>query len=176
MSSANLPGPGDPGASLPSPNATTWLVDAEAAESLAHFVEVDALDPTRPLAVMQPARPLRHGTRHVVAVAGAIGPFGERLPQTPGFAELLEAMLASRETPVRPELRQRANHFREHVFPALRRAGFRDDLSEIQLAWDFITASEEGQLGTLREMREAARSWLDRELLQEGNYGSSGSH
>lgn len=34
-------------------------------------------------------------------------------------------------------------------------------LGEIQLAWDFVTASEESQLGLLRGMQAASKSWLD---------------
>ncbi|CAN0012715.1 unnamed protein product, partial [Choristocarpus tenellus] len=122
MSSSNLVGPGDPGASL-SINSTTWLIEVPTGELIPHFVEIDALDPEEPLAVLQPAQPLRHGTRHVVAVVGAEGAWGERLRQTPGFAELLEAVGADRETPVHPTLRARARHFSRFVFPALRKVG-----------------------------------------------------
>lgn len=34
-------------------------------------------------------------------------------------------------------------------------------LGEVQLAWDFVTASEQGHLGILRTMRAASNSWLD---------------
>ena len=37
-------------------------------------------------------------------------------------------------------------------------------LGDVQLAWDFVTASEESQLGMLRAMRETSRIWLDAAL------------
>lgn len=55
--------------------------------------QLDALDPKAPLAVLQPAAPLRHGTRYIVAVCGALGDWGELLPPTPGFQELVEVRL-----------------------------------------------------------------------------------
>lgn len=104
-------------------------------------------------------------------------------------------------TPVRPDLRLRANRFSEEVFPALRTVGAlphhsprtndlppssseeehlkggggtagSDDtdndeglvgvgIGDVQLAWDFVTASEESQLGNLRTMREQLGAWLD---------------
>lgn len=40
-------------------------------------------------------------------------------------------------------------------------------LGDVQLAWDFVTASEGGQLGVLRAMRETSRGWLDAALPGE---------
>lgn len=37
-------------------------------------------------------------------------------------------------------------------------------LGDVQLAWDFVTASEESQLGVLSAMRETSRAWLDAAL------------
>ncbi|CAM9371971.1 unnamed protein product [Pylaiella littoralis] len=255
MSSSGFAGPGDIGASLHS-NSTTWLIDADTGRMVPHFVELDALDPESPLAVLQPAAPLRHGTRYIVAVCGALGDWGELLSPTPGFQELVEAAQADRMTKVRPDLRLRANRFSAEVFPALRNIGLGsgsgvDDyggvssaaaaaavapppsghagaggagdgsasssspsgksaggignetgpgarrirrrrqqavygnrvagvagegwgvgeglvgagLGDVQLAWDFVTASEESQLGVLRAMGETSKAWLDAALL-----------
>ena len=40
-------------------------------------------------------------------------------------------------------------------------------LGDVQLAWDFVTASEDSQLGTLRAMRESSMSRLDAVLSAE---------
>ncbi|CAM9882608.1 unnamed protein product, partial [Ectocarpus fasciculatus] len=245
MSASGFAGPGDIGASLHA-NSTTWLIDADTGEMVPHFVELDAMDPKKPLAVLQPAAPLRHGTRYIVAVCGALGDWGELLPPTPGFQELVEASQADRMTKVHPDLRRRADRFSREIFPALRNTGLgglspggstralsdgvADDgdggsvsppavdtlssngggggrggegsgsgaapggrrakrrraagtaaavagegwgegeglvgagLGDVQLAWDFVTASEGGQLGVLRSMREASKDWLEAAL------------
>lgn len=41
-------------------------------------------------------------------------------------------------------------------------------LGDVQLAWDFVTASEGGQLGELRSMREASKAWLEAALTSTG--------
>lgn len=45
-------------------------------------------------------------------------------------------------------------------------------LGDVQLAWDFVTASEDGQLGDLRAMRDTMLSWLDQELSAGGCEGA----
>eukprot|EP00752_Nemacystus_decipiens_P014344 g12761.t1 len=205
ISSSGFVGPDDIGASLLA-TSTTWLIDADTGQMVPHFVELDALDPTAPLAVLQPAAPLRHGTRYIVAVCGALGDWGELLPPTPGFQELVEAAQADRMTKIRPDLRLRANRFSEEVFPALRNTGLSGGgsgkrrrqqavsdnapnggegpvaaegwgdgeglvgagLGDVQLAWDFVTASEESQLGVLGAMRDTSRAWLDAALSSSG--------
>lgn len=47
-------------------------------------------------------------------------------------------------------------------------------LGDVQLAWDFVTASEDGQLGDLRAMRDTMLSWLDRELSAGDCEGAEG--
>eukprot|EP00903_Cladosiphon_okamuranus_P006432 g6293.t1 len=209
MSASGFVGPGDIGASLHA-NSTTWLIDADSGRMVPHFVELDAMDPTAALAVLQPAAPLRHGTRYIVAVCGALGDWGELLPPTPGFQELVEAAQADRMTKIRPDLRRRANRFNEEVFPVLRSTGLGGGsgsgsgsgsgdvrrrqqavhinspnsggrgvagegwgdgeglvgagLGDVQLAWDFVTASEASQLGLLGAMRDISTAWLDAAL------------
>lgn len=56
------------------------------------------MDPSSPLAVLQPAKPLRHSTRYIVAVCGVIGDYGgEVLDPTPGFVELVKVCKAYRK-------------------------------------------------------------------------------
>ncbi|CAB1117427.1 unnamed protein product [Ectocarpus sp. CCAP 1310/34] len=254
MSASGFAGPGDIGASLQA-NSTTWLIDADTGGMVPHFAELDALDPEKPLAVLQPAAPLRHGTRYIVAVCGALGDWGELLPPTSGFQELVEASQADRTTKIHPDLRRRADRFSREIFPTLRNTGLgglsaggsaralsggvADDgdggsvlrpsdsplsssgsgsgsgggggdggegsgsgaapggrrarrrlagtaatvagegwgegeglvgagLGDVQLAWDFVTASEGGQLSVLRSMREASKAWLEAALTSTG--------
>ncbi|CBJ27425.1 conserved unknown protein [Ectocarpus siliculosus] len=259
MSASGFAGPGDIGASLHA-NSTTWLIDADTGGMVPHFAELDALDPEKPLAMLQPAAPLRHGTRYIVAVCGALGDWGELLPPTPGFQELVEASQADRTTKIHPDLRRRADRFSREIFPALRNTGLGGlsvggsaralsggvaeegdggsvlppsdsplsssgsgsgrggggggggggrsgegsgngaapggrrarrrlagtaaavagegwgegeglvgaGLGDVQLAWDFVTASEGGQLGVLRSMRETSKAWLEAALTSTG--------
>lgn len=58
-------------------------------------LQLDAVDSTEPLAVLQPAAPLKHATRYIVAVCAAVGEWGDVRPPTPGFAQLVEVGVAA---------------------------------------------------------------------------------
>ncbi|CAM9563442.1 unnamed protein product [Chrysoparadoxa australica] len=161
MSAAGLARPHDLGSSL-ADDSLTVLYDTKSMERIPHFVDLDTTDASHPLAVLQPARPLQHNTRYVVAVKGVKGQGGEVLRPTPGFQQLLDAVTADKHVPLDIELRQRAEHFIAAVLPFIPVSTPSDNQSlyddELQLAWDFTTASERSQLGLLKQMREHMES------------------
>lgn len=79
----------DPAYSRPFPLYLTRHLTVSKTNAYAMY-KLDALDTEAPLAILQPAAPLRHGSRYIVAVSGALGDWGELLPPTPGFLELAE--------------------------------------------------------------------------------------
>ena len=79
--------------SSPASHSCIVCVPAPLSQLRTPSVQLDALDPASPLAILQPAAPLRHGTRYIVAVNGVLGDWGELLPPTPGFQELVDVRI-----------------------------------------------------------------------------------
>lgn len=127
----------------------TVLLNAETGERVPHYVEREAFDQDgdRAAMVIHPAVPMAYGTRYVVGVRGLVDDAGGTAPTPAGFAALRDAT----ETEDADLERQRA-HYDEVVFPALDAAGFSRD--ELQMAWDFVTVSEESSLAGMRKMRD----------------------
>ncbi len=154
-----LPGVRDLAASLDDASPTV-LLDVETGERLAHWSEIDlsALAvPGQPLAapppeqrslLIHPAAPLRDGARYVVAIRGLVDEAGDPIEPSPAFAALRDDS-ASDE----PSVEARRELYAD-IFGALDDAGVpRDDL---QLAWDFTTASRANVTGWLEHIRDEA--------------------
>lgn len=133
----------------------TLLVDGQTGELVAHWLELDHLTraSSLPLLVIRPARALEHSRRYLVAVRGLVDERGEPVPASPTFAVLRDGE-ASRTR----GLHARRAHFDAEVFPALERAGAAR--AELQLAWDFTTASDRTTLELL-ELRDRFVAALD---------------
>ena len=129
----------------------TVLIDVETGERVPHWVELDvaAEDPGERLAVVHPAQALRHAARYVFGVRGAVDSTGAAIEPSPAFAALRDAEGAEEYVSA-----ERAEHFDAVVFPALEAQGFAR--TELQLAWDFVTISEESSLGRMEWMRDDA--------------------
>jgi hypothetical protein len=129
--------------------SVTYLIDVEAKELVHHSAEVDYLDKDRPLILMFPAEPLKHSTHYAVAVVRATDEDGRKLPRTKGMENLLKG--------TNSDTRSRIV---ESVLPALKRAApwysFAKEPESLQLLFDFITVSEESQLGPIRAARDIA--------------------
>jgi len=115
-----------------------------------HSAEVDYLDPEHPSILLVPAQPLRHRTHYAVAVLDATDAGGLPLPRTDGMRDLLQGAESARK----------ARYVRE-VVPALRRAApwvssEGDVPGSVQLLFDFVTISEDSQVGTVRSVRDAS--------------------
>ena len=127
--------------------SVTLLVDVKEQKLVYHSAEVDYLDPTRPLIMVFPAEPLKHGTHYAVAVVSASDENGKRLPRTKG----MEAMMKATNS-------EKRKHMVTTVIPALESAAewysFSKDPESLQLIFDFVTISETSQLGPIRAARD----------------------
>jgi hypothetical protein len=140
----------------------TLLVNVDTGVLVPHSAEIDYLDPERPLVLVFPAQPLHHGTHYALAVVNATNVHGMRMQPTLGMQLLLRGDAFDWE---------RFERYREIVIPSLETAApwvsHTDDPSSLQLLFDFVTVSEEAQLGPIRAVRDAAlhhiqsRQWGD---------------
>lgn len=141
-------------ASLDLARTTTLLVNAATGELHPHSVDVDAFDPSfgdgavPPLLILNPASPMAHGARYIVAVRG-LQYLASGAPVAPSayFEEL-------RRGPDTASDAARAAHFAKDVFPVL--AGLGVDVASLQLAFDFVTVSRLSSLGRAEYMRDLA--------------------
>lgn len=133
------------------PDSPTVLMNAETGERMPHFAEIDesVSDESAPRAfIIMPVVPLDHATRYIVAIRGVVDEGGAPVETRATFRALRDG----EDTDVATIDARRA-HF-EEIFATLSDAGVaRDDL---QLAWDFTTASLEDDTGWMLSVRDQA--------------------
>jgi len=120
------------------PTSPTLLLNADTGELVPHWVELDAMtdDPKKQALIVRPFVRLANTTRYIVAFQGLTAASGERVAAPLGFAHIVQGDVAGH-----PLLEPLAARYEAEIFPALTKLGVaRDDL---QLAWDFTTASDE---------------------------------
>jgi hypothetical protein len=127
-------------------DSPTILLDAETGERVPHFAELDATatDRSRAVLFVRPARRLADARRYIVALRGVLGEDGEPLPASEAFAAL-------RDRTEMPEIDERRPLYAD-IFARLTEAGV--ERGEVQLAWDFTTASEANNTQWLVHMRD----------------------
>jgi hypothetical protein len=134
------------------PDSPTVLMEADTGVRVPHFAEIDQAlynedDVDRAL-IIHPVVRLKDATRYLVAVRRVVGADGKALPPSPVFQALRDGT-DSCEVSVG---RRRALY--ADVFDKLDKAGVaRDDL---QIAWDYSTASRENNTGRMLRMRDDA--------------------
>ena len=134
----------------------TLLVRADTGELVPHWVELDAMaeDPTRQALIVRPFVRLADGARYIVAFQGLVGRDGARVPAPLGFAHIVAGAVAGD-----PVLAPLAARYEADIFPALAQLGVaRGDL---QLAWDFTTATEARNTADMLAMRDDLLARLD---------------
>jgi hypothetical protein len=139
----------DIAASLDDP-APTIILDLETGERVAHWAELDRSKEfdENPSLLIHPAAPLRDGKRYVVAVRGLVDASGGPIEPSPAFGSLREGTPSNH-----PSVEARRDLYQE-IFGALEDAGVLKD--DLQLAWDFTTASRESNTSWLVHMRDEA--------------------
>lgn len=134
-----------------------WVVQAkirvEANEDRPDFTISRPLDELREEQAMmlRPAVRLDDATRYIAVFRGVVDDQGRRLEPSPGFLALRDGTPSDDE--IGDIIESRRAHF-EEIFETLDDAGIgRDDL---QLAWDFTTASKENNTSAMLHIRDDA--------------------
>lgn len=150
LDDVGLPGHDDIDASL-ADDAPIVVLNASTGERVPYFAELDAIaeyDAQR-LLIVRPVVPLDHATRYVVGLRGLVQRDGSPVQVSDAFTQLRDGT----ETDTW-DVEGRREYFDTQVFPALEAEGV--DRGELQLAWDFVTVSEESSLGRVTWMRDDA--------------------
>lgn len=144
-----LPGPWSIELSLED-DSPTLIIDAESGEHIPHFTELDVStsDVSRRALMIRPVVPLSPQTRYIVAVRNVVDGGGAEIPASPAFAALRDVTDSDE-----PSVDARRPLYTD-IFERLSAEGVaRGDL---QLAWDFTTASDENVTGRMIEIRDDA--------------------
>lgn len=147
---AGLPDPDHIAASL-DPNSPTIVIEADTGARVPHWAELDMLVTTpedQRAFFIHPAVRLKDATRYVVAIRNVADSSGAPLPPSPVFRALRDGA-ASDDLSVAPRRALYAD-----IFGKLQTAGI--DKSNLQLAWDFTTASKDNTTRWLVHMRDDA--------------------
>ncbi len=128
----------------------TIVMDAETGELVPHWSEIDMLprqDEER-IFMVRPAVRLKDATRYIVAIRGVVDPEGDAVPPSPAFAALRDGGKLDHPT-IEP---RRALY--QDIFDRLAKHGI--DEKNLQVAWDFTTASRDSNTKWLVSMRDQA--------------------
>ena len=132
-------------------DAKVVLVDVQTHQRVPVWAELDmtAESDAERLLTIWPAAPLEHGKRYAVGLRGLVTTAGAPIQPSDAFRELRDD-----EKSDTWDVEGRRDTFDDLVFPALDAVGA--PRADLQLAWDFVTASRENQLGRMLWMRDDA--------------------
>jgi len=133
-----------------SASSPTILLDVETAELVPHFAEIDARSttPEQRSTMIRPAVRLRDNARYIVAFRNLTNDDDEVIQASPGFAALRDG------TPSEDESIEARRGLYEDIFEKLEAKGWAR--GDIQIAWDFNTASDANNTAWLLHMRDTA--------------------
>ncbi|WP_146155844.1 hypothetical protein [Enhygromyxa salina] len=154
VSVEGLPSPTTIEASLAA-DSPTILLNADSGARVPHWAELDMShgDDGRRAFIIRPAVRLEPETRYIVAVRGLVDQGGAAIEASPGFAALRD--ISPSED---PSIEARRGLYAD-IFLRLGDAGIgRDDL---QLAWDFTTASDANLTERLVHIRDEGLALFD---------------
>lgn len=134
------------------PDSPTILIDAETGERVAHFTERDESlvgeQPEERAMILRPVVRLKDKTRYIVAVRKVVDEGGKTMAPTPAFQALRDGSDSCDVSVTR-----RRDLYKD-IFARLTKAGIKTD--DLQLAWDYTTASRENNTSRFLHMRDAA--------------------
>lgn len=134
-----------------SDNSPTVMIEAESGERVPHFAELDVsagVDEDSQALMLRPAVRLKDATRYIVAIRRVKDADGNHLAPSEAFLALREGTASTDYT-----VRRRRGLY-DDIFGKLEKVGVgRDDL---QIAWDYTTASRENNTRWLVHMRDDA--------------------
>ena len=132
-------------------DSPTILIDAATGERVPHFSELDVSheDDSRRAFMIRPVVRLRDATRYIVAIRGVVDADDQPLAPSPAFKALrdIEAMTGE------PSVEARRPLYAD-IFERLDKAGV--GRGDLQLAWDFTTATREHNTAGMLKMRDEA--------------------
>jgi hypothetical protein len=129
----------------------TVLIEAETGQRVPHFAELDmSADSDEDRAFMiRPVVRLKDATRYIVAIRRVVDAAGRPIRPTPAFKALRDGERLDSE----PSVGRRRELYAD-IFDKLDGAGV--GRSDLQIAWDYTTASRENNTGWLVHMRDDA--------------------
>ncbi len=151
--------PGATGAEFPVPldvapsleeDSPTIVIDAETGDRIPHFAEIDVRgdDPAQRAIHIRPVVRLQDATRYIVALRGLRDEADALIEPSPAFAALRDGDESND-----PSVDAREGLYKD-IFQRLSDAGV--DKNNLQLAWDFTTASDANNTAWLLHMRDEA--------------------
>ncbi len=149
-----FPGIDDIPASL-EPDSLSILIDVETGELVPHFGEIDMRAPTaeQRSTMIRPVVRLRDNARYIAAFRGLENEGGDLIEASPEFAALRD------DTPSEDESIEVRRPLYEDIFARLEAEGW--DRDEVQIAWDFTTASDGNNTDWLVHMRDTALALVE---------------
>jgi hypothetical protein len=131
-------------------SSATLIMEADTGTFVPHFSELDVRtnDATQQAFMIQPSIRLKDATRYIVAIRHVVDMSGTALPANPVFAALRDNT-PSNDISVPPRRALYAD-----IMSKLKSHGV--GTSDLQLAWDFTTASQANTTGWLTSMRDDA--------------------
>jgi hypothetical protein len=139
---------------------TLLLEDSDPADTsvaptlVPHFSELDANGTAGvdQALLLRPVVRLKDGTRYIVAIRNVVDPTGKAIAPSPVFVALRDGT-ASSDSTVAPRAALYAN-----IMAKLKAAKI--ETSNLQIAWDYYTASKQNNTGQLVSMRDQALAAL----------------
>ncbi|MBI2395391.1 MAG: hypothetical protein HYV09_37825 [Deltaproteobacteria bacterium] len=128
----------------------TIVMEADTGALVPHWSEIDMLTPQdedRDLMV-RPVVRLKDATRYIVAIRDVVDPEGDVIPASPAFAALRDGTKFDH-----PSIEPRRKLY-DDIFQKLENAGV--PRKNLQIAWDFTTASKQNITQWLVSMRDDA--------------------
>lgn len=136
--------------SLVASSTPTVLLEADTGALLPHFSEIDestSQDAHRAL-MIRPVVRLKNATRYIVAIRHVVDAGGMAVPPSPAFKALRDGTPSDE-----PSVASRRALYAD-IFGKLATAGI--PKTDLQIAWDFSTASQQNVTGWLLKMRDDA--------------------
>ena len=143
-------------------DSPTVLIEADTLRRVPHWVDLDMSTdndgeegrPDRRLFMIRPAERLRDAARYIVAIRGVRNRSGDVIPPSPVFDALRGGYVMSDGSAAEKWTTYARRGLYSDIFGKLALAGV--DKTDLQIAWDFTTATRENNTRFMVEMRDAA--------------------
>lgn len=136
-------------------DSPTVLIEADTGARIPHWVDIDAAgsDDQRRMLIVRPAARLKDGTRYLVAIRDVVDASSTPVPPSKVFSALRDGTELAADDPDAYTVTARRPLY-EDLFTKLDAAGVAKE--DLQIAWDFTTASRDDVTGDLIAMRDLA--------------------